>query len=87
VIRGNAVHLLSLLRHSTEEVSTAHHDGNLDLEGANFGEFGGYFVHASGIHAETLACGQRFTGQLEKNAFEDGLRHEVVVIPQLGYRS
>src|SRR3974390_1520871 len=32
-------------------------------------------MDASGIDAETLACGQRFTGQLQKNSFEDGFCH------------
>ena len=61
VVGGDAVHLLGLLGDAAKEISPAHDDGDLDIQCAHFGQFGGNFVHAGSVHAETLAGGQCLT--------------------------
>ena len=72
MIGGDAVHFFGLFGDAAKEIAAAHHDGDLDAEIVDVGEFRGDFVDASGIDAETLAGGQSFAGDFEQNAFEDG---------------
>ena len=69
VIGGDAVHLLGLLGHAAEEVSAAHHDGDLDAQAVHIGELGRDLVHALIVDTKALAGGQSLAGNFQKNAF------------------
>ena len=70
VIGGYPVHVFRLLRHATEEVPSAHDDGQLHAQLMNVGQLRRHFMNARGVDAKALVRRQSFTGNLEKNSFE-----------------
>jgi hypothetical protein len=67
--------MLGLLGDTAKKISAAYDDRDLDSKGVNFGEFSGDFVNAGGIDSEALLGGKGLAGELQQNAFENGLRH------------
>ena len=69
MIRGNAIHIDSLLGYSTKEIATTNNNANLAPQRVNGCNFLGYFVNKDGIDAKTAACGQGFARKLEEDSF------------------
>src|SRR5579871_5018439 len=70
VISGDAVHVTRLFRHTTEEISSADDQSDFHAEIVYVLDLRGDGVNAAGFDPKAFVPGQRFTGELEKNAFE-----------------
>jgi hypothetical protein len=75
VVRGNTIHFFGLLGYAAKEVASTHDDGDLDPQRVDVGQFGSDGMYVSRVNAETLTCGQCFSGELQQHAFEDRSRH------------
>jgi len=69
VVGSDAVHVDGLLGDAAEEVAAANDDGDLAAGGSDFSDLMSDCVDKDGIDTEATACGQGFSGDLEKNAF------------------
>jgi hypothetical protein len=69
VVGGDAIHVDGLLGDATKEIASSDDDANLATEGVNGGDFGGDFVDEDSVNAETLACSQGFSRDLEEDSF------------------
>ncbi len=68
MVGGDAVHVDGLLGYAAKEVAAADDDADLAAERVNGGDFRSYFVNEDGVDAETTACGQGFSGELEEDS-------------------
>ena len=69
MIGGDAVHVDGLLGDAAKEVPASNDDADLASQSVDSGDLGGYFVNEDGVDAETRACSEGFSGQLEEDSF------------------
>ncbi len=69
VVCSDAVHVDGLLGDSAEEVAASDDDADLAAEGVDGGYLCCDLVDEDGVDAETGACGEGFSGELEEDSF------------------
>ena len=69
IVGGNTIKSLSACGESAEDIAAADDEGNLDSEVVNILDLRSNAAHDIGIDSESLVAHQRFSAELEQDAF------------------